>query len=64
MRCTTTPLVGMEPFMRTKSIVNSCMLWDVTAKFAQVPPPPARAAGGCLSAIRVCCRQSDGTSSS
>ena len=23
IRCTTTPLVGMEPFMRTKSIVNS-----------------------------------------
>ena len=63
MRCTTTPLVGMEPFMRTKSIVNSCMLCEMAAKFAQVPPP-ARAAGGCLSAIRVCCRQSDGTSSS
>ena len=38
IRCTTTPLVGMEPFMRTKSIVNSCMLCEMAAKFAQVPP--------------------------
>ena len=38
IRCTTTPLVGMEPFMRTKSMENSCMLLEMTAKFAQVPP--------------------------
>ena len=40
IRWTTTPLIGTEPskFMRTKSIVNSCMLCEITAKFAQVPP--------------------------